>query len=269
MSFEHLGLRTELLRAVSARGYTIPTPIQAQAIPAVLKGRDVLAGAQTGTGKTAAYALPMLQLLSSRGGKSRNPRALVLTPTRELAAQVAEFVEDYGKNLRLSSAVVFGGVPMNPQFRRLRQRVDVLVATPGRLLDHLQQGTVDLSNVEVLVLDEADRMLDMGFIRDIRKDLGAENLPFVIAETGMHGPTETHPRALSLMAAQAAVAKYDEFKGNVAFVGTKAFYRPKEESPSGQGYHWNSNAETYFLIGDAMGKAMKKLCKIPERPAGR
>jgi len=104
------------------------------------------------------------------------------------------------------------------------------------------------------------------FIRDIRKDLGAKNLPFVIAETGMHDPTETHPRALSLMAAQAAVAKYDEFKGNVAFVGTKAFYRPKEESPSGQGYHWNSNAETYFLIGDAMAKAMKKLCKIPRQP---
>jgi ATP-dependent RNA helicase RhlE len=171
MSFEQFGLRAELLRAVSARGYTTPTPIQAQAIPVVLKGRDVLAGAQTGTGKTAAYALPMLQLLSSRSNKSRNPRALVLAPTRELTGQVGEFIEDYGRNLRLRSAVVFGGVAINPQFKRLRQGADVLVATPGRLLDHAGRRTVNLSEVEILVLDEADRMLDMGFIHDIRRIL--------------------------------------------------------------------------------------------------
>jgi ATP-dependent RNA helicase RhlE len=171
MLFEQLGLQAELLRAVSARGYTTPTPIQAQAIPVILNGRDVLAGAQTGTGKTAAYALPMLQLLSSRSNKSRNPRTLVLAPTRELAAQVNEFIADYARNLRLRSAVIFGGVPINPQIRRLRQGADVLVATPGRLLDHAGRGTVNLSEVEILVLDEADRMLDMGFIHDIRRIL--------------------------------------------------------------------------------------------------
>jgi len=171
MSFEQLGLRAELLRAVSAQGYTIPTPIQAQAIPVILKGRDVLAGAQTGTGKTAAFALPMLQMLSNRGGKSRRPRALVLTPTRELAVQVSEFVETYGRNLRLRTAVVFGGVGINPQIKQLRQGVDILVATPGRLLDHAGRGTVNLSQVDMLVLDEADRMLDMGFIHDIRRIL--------------------------------------------------------------------------------------------------
>jgi ATP-dependent RNA helicase RhlE len=171
MSFEKLGLRAELLRAVSARGYTTPTPIQAQAIPVILEGRDVLAGAQTGTGKTAAFALPMLQMLSRRGGKSRRPRALVLTPTRELAAQVGEFLETYGRNLRLRSTVIFGGVAINPQIKRLRRGVDVLVATPGRLLDHTGRSTVNLSEVEMLVLDEADRMLDMGFIHDIRRVL--------------------------------------------------------------------------------------------------
>ena len=171
MSFEQLGLRAELLRAVSARGYTTPTPIQAQAIPVILKGRDVLGGAQTGTGKTAAFALPMLQMLSNRGGKSRRPRALVLTPTRELAAQVNEFIETYGRNLNLRSAVVFGGVGINPQIKQLRQGVDILVATPGRLLDHAGRGTVNLSGVEILVLDEGDRMLDMGFIPDIRRIL--------------------------------------------------------------------------------------------------
>ena len=171
MSFEQLGLRAELLAAVSAQGYTTPTPIQAQAIPVILKGRDVLAGAQTGTGKTAAFALPMLQLLSSRGGKSRSPRALVLIPTHELAAQVGESIETYGRNLQLRSAVIFGGVDINPQIRRLRLGVDVLVATPGRLLDHAGRGTVNLSQVEILVLDEACRMLDMGFIHDIRRVL--------------------------------------------------------------------------------------------------
>jgi len=171
MSFEQLGLRAELLRAVSARGYTIPTPIQEQAIPAILKGRDVLGGAQTGTGKTAAFALPMLQMLSNRGGKSRKPRALVLTPTRELAVQVSEFIKIYGKDLRLRCAVVYGGVGINPQIKQLRQGVDIVVATPGRLLDHAGRGTVNLSQVEMLVLDEADRMLDMGFIHDIRRIL--------------------------------------------------------------------------------------------------
>ena len=171
MSFEHLGLRAELLRAVSARGYTIPTPIQAQAIPEILKGRDVLAGAQTGTGKTAAFALPLLQMLSNRGGKSRRPRALVLTPTRELAIQGNEFFETYGTNLRLRSAVIYGGVPINAQIKQLRRGVDILVATPGRLLDHAGRGTVNLSGVEILVLDEADRMLDMGFIPDVRRIL--------------------------------------------------------------------------------------------------
>jgi ATP-dependent RNA helicase RhlE len=172
MSFEQLGLRAELLGAVSAQGYTTPTPIQAQAIPVILKGRDVLAGAQTGTGKTAAFALPILQLLSSPGAKSRRlPRALVLTPTRELAAQVGESFKTYGRNLHLRSAVIFGGVVINPQIRQLRQGVDILVATPGRLLDHAGRGTVNLSQVEILVLDEADRMLDMGFIHDIRRVL--------------------------------------------------------------------------------------------------
>jgi ATP-dependent RNA helicase RhlE len=140
MSFEQLGLRAELLGAVSAQGYTTPTPIQAQAIPVILKGRDVLAGAQTGTGKTAAFALPMLQLLSSRGGKSRRPRALVLTPTRELAAQVGESVEAYGRNLHLRSAVVFGGVAIDPQIRQLRLGVDILVATPRAACSTIQGG---------------------------------------------------------------------------------------------------------------------------------
>ncbi len=172
MSFEQLGLMPRLLQAVAAQGYTIPTPIQAQAIPAILEGRDVMGGAQTGTGKTAAFALPILQNLSQRGrSKSRRPRCLVLAPTRELAAQVGEFVATYGKNLTLRSTVVFGGVGINPQIDKLRRGVDILVATPGRLLDHVVQGTVDLSEVEILVLDEADRMLDMGFIHDIKRVL--------------------------------------------------------------------------------------------------
>ncbi|VAV85817.1 ATP-dependent RNA helicase RhlE [hydrothermal vent metagenome] len=169
MSFEQLGLQAELLSAISAQGYTTPTPIQAQSIPVVLEGRDVLAGAQTGTGKTAAFTLPILQMLNSRAGKSRAPRALVITPTRELAAQIGESVETYGKNLHLRSTVVFGGVGINPQKDRLRRGVDILVATPGRLLDHAGQRTVNLSQIEILVLDEADRMLDMGFIHDIKR----------------------------------------------------------------------------------------------------
>lgn len=174
MSFETLGLRAELLRAVSENGYSTPTPIQQQAIPLILEGRDIMGGAQTGTGKTAGFTLPLLQRLMSSGSadKSRRPlRALVLTPTRELAAQVAESVQTYGKYLPLRSTVIFGGVNINPQIQKLRNGVDILVATPGRLLDHCGQRTIDLSKIEILVLDEADRMLDMGFIHDIRKVL--------------------------------------------------------------------------------------------------
>jgi ATP-dependent RNA helicase RhlE len=176
MHFTDLGLAEPLLRAVREQGYDIPTPIQQQAIPAVLKGGDLLAGAQTGTGKTAGFTLPMLHRLAAAGSK-RDPRgriairALILTPTRELAAQVEESVRTYGKYLPLTSMVMFGGVGMQPQIDRLRKGVDILVATPGRLLDHHQQGTLDLKHVEIFVLDEADRMLDMGFIHDIKKVL--------------------------------------------------------------------------------------------------
>ncbi|WP_035881499.1 DEAD/DEAH box helicase [Cupriavidus metallidurans] len=181
MSFSELGLSDKLVRAVAEQGYTTPTPIQAQAIPAILKGGDLLAGAQTGTGKTAGFTLPMLQLLSESAARANggnaprgarpNVRALVLTPTRELAAQVEESVRNYGKYLKLRSMVMFGGVGINPQIEALRRGVDIVVATPGRLLDHVAQRTIDLSHVELLVLDEADRMLDMGFIHDIRKVL--------------------------------------------------------------------------------------------------
>ncbi|MBE9567376.1 MAG: ATP-dependent RNA helicase RhlE [Proteobacteria bacterium] len=174
MSFETLGLSAELNRAVSEKGYSEPTPIQKQAIPVVLEGRDLMGGAQTGTGKTAGFTLPLLQRLmeSDRPHKGRRPlRALVLTPTRELAAQVAESVRDYGRYLPLRSTVVFGGVSINPQKMKLIKGVDILVATPGRLLDHVGQRSVDLSKVDILVLDEADRMLDMGFIHDIKKVL--------------------------------------------------------------------------------------------------
>ncbi len=172
MSFDSLGLSADILRAVADQGYSEPTPVQRQAIPVILDGRDIMAGAQTGTGKTAGFTLPLLQRLStSQGNKKRAVRALILTPTRELAAQVSESVETYGKHLPLKSAVVFGGVSINPQIQKLRRGVDILIATPGRLLDHVSQGTVDLSALEVLVLDEADRMLDMGFIHDIRRVL--------------------------------------------------------------------------------------------------
>jgi len=173
MSFNTLGLSAEILRAVSDKGYGEPTPIQLKAIPVILEGRDILAGAQTGTGKTAGFTLPLLQRLSAQppSAERRVIRALILTPTRELAAQVEESVRTYGKHLPLKSTVVFGGVGFNPQADTLRRGVDILVATPGRLLDHVQQKTVDLSKIEILVLDEADRMLDMGFIRDIRKIL--------------------------------------------------------------------------------------------------
>jgi len=173
MSFNTLGLSAELLRAVSEQGYTEPTPVQSKAIPAILEGKDVLAGAQTGTGKTAGFTLPLLQRLSENPiTHGRRPvRVLVLTPTRELAAQVGQSMEIYGRHLPLRTAVIFGGVKINPQKDQLRRGVDILVATPGRLLDHANQKTVDLSKVEFLVLDEADRMLDMGFIHDIRKVL--------------------------------------------------------------------------------------------------
>ena len=176
MSFQELGLAEPLLKAISDVGYDTPTPIQKQAIPAVMLGGDLLAGAQTGTGKTAGFVLPMLHRLMAapavRDAKGRSPvRALILTPTRELAAQVEESVRVYGKHAKLTSMVMFGGVGMQPQIDTLRRGVDILVATPGRLLDHHQQGTLDISRIEIFVLDEADRMLDMGFIHDIKKVL--------------------------------------------------------------------------------------------------
>ncbi len=175
LNFNELGLSEPILRAISDAGYTTPTPIQAKAIPQVLSGGDLLAGAQTGTGKTAGFTLPILHILSQKARnadaiKSR-PRCLMLTPTRELAAQIEESVKTYGKHLPLTSTVIFGGVNANPQIARLKKPLDILVATPGRLLDHANQKNVDLSGVEILVLDEADRMLDMGFIRDIKKIL--------------------------------------------------------------------------------------------------
>ncbi|THD42488.1 DEAD/DEAH box helicase, partial [Enterobacteriaceae bacterium ML5] len=174
MSFDSLGLSAEILRAVEEQGYREPTPIQRQAIPVVLQGRDLMASAQTGTGKTAGFTLPLLNMLSHTNAqfKGRRPvRALILTPTRELAAQIGENVQAYSKYLTLRSMVVFGGVSINPQMLKLRGGVDVLIATPGRLLDLEHQRAVDLSQVEILVLDEADRMLDMGFIHDIRRVL--------------------------------------------------------------------------------------------------
>jgi len=169
MPFAALGLIPELTRALADRGYTAPTPVQARVIPEILAGRDVLAGAQTGTGKTAGFTLPILQRLQAGAASSKAPRVLVLVPTRELAAQVNESIQSYGKYLRHRSLVIFGGVSINPQIDNLRRGADILVATPGRLLDHVQQRTVDLSRVEIFVLDEADRMLDMGFIADIRR----------------------------------------------------------------------------------------------------
>jgi len=177
MSFESLGLRPELLSAIAAQGYTAPTPIQTGAIPVIFEGCDLLAGAQTGTGKTAAFALPIVQRLgeSPPRQKRRAPRALVLVPTRELAAQVSEQMNAYARRLSLRSTMIYGGVTIQAQIERLHRGVDIVVATPGRLLDHAERGTVDLSRIEFLVLDEADRMLDLGFIDDIKKV--AEYLP--------------------------------------------------------------------------------------------
>ncbi|MBS0383012.1 MAG: DEAD/DEAH box helicase [Proteobacteria bacterium] len=172
MSFESLGLQPALLRALAEQGYTDPTPIQAAAIPQVLDGHDIMAGAQTGTGKTAAFALPLLQMLDATTSESaRNPRALILTPTRELAAQVHDNIRAYGKHLRVRSGAIFGGVGMGGQVQFLRRGPDLVVATPGRLIDHLQRRNVDLSGVRWLVLDEADRMLDMGFLPALKQIL--------------------------------------------------------------------------------------------------
>jgi ATP-dependent RNA helicase RhlE len=172
MSFQSLGLSDALLKAISKKGYTTPSPIQQKAIPPVLEGKDVLASAQTGTGKTAGFTLPILQLLSQGKHLSHRPiRALILTPTRELAAQILANIKEYSEFLDIRSAVIFGGVNQNPQVTQLRQGVDILVATPGRLIDLQNQGLISLSKVEILVLDEADRMLDMGFLRDIERIL--------------------------------------------------------------------------------------------------
>lgn len=176
MKFEDLGLMPELLKAVADAGYTEPTPIQAQAIPTVLAGKDVMGGAQTGTGKTAGFTLPLLHRLARHANTSSSParhpvRALILTPTRELAMQVYDSVQTYGKHLPLRSMVIYGGVPIEPQMEALRQGREIVVATPGRLLDHVQQRSVSFGQVEVLVLDEADRMLDMGFIPDVKRIL--------------------------------------------------------------------------------------------------
>ncbi|MER3547321.1 MAG: RNA helicase, partial [Rhodanobacteraceae bacterium] len=180
MSFQSLGLAPALLRALSEQGHATPTPIQSSAIPLVLEGHDLLAGAQTGTGKTAAFALPLLQRLyvnqvvQSQHNKSpRKPRALILTPTRELAAQVHDSLRAYGKHLRVHAAAVFGGVGMGGQIMSLRRGLDIIVATPGRLIDHMDRRNVDLSCIEMLVLDEADRMLDMGFAPALKRILGA------------------------------------------------------------------------------------------------
>lgn len=171
MTFESLGLITEIKRAVTEQGYSKPTPIQKQAIPIILEGQDIMASAQTGTGKTAGFTLPILQRLSKRTKNTGRSviRALILTPTRELAMQVAESIHLYGKYLPLKSTAIYGGVNIRPQIQKLRHGVDILIATPGRLLDHFNQKTLDLSHVEILVLDEADRMLDMGFIGDVKK----------------------------------------------------------------------------------------------------
>ena len=173
MSFSNLGLCAELLRAIKEEGYTTPTPIQAKSIPVILSKKDVLAAAQTGTGKTAGFTLPLLQRLKTAYNKDKKShvRALILTPTRELAAQVAQSVETYGKYLPFKSAVIFGGVGINPQISLLKKGVDIVIATPGRLLDLVSQNCLDLSKIEFFILDEADRMLDMGFINDIRKVL--------------------------------------------------------------------------------------------------
>ncbi len=233
MQFTELGLRADILRALEEQGYVSPTPIQAAAIPAILKGQDLMASAQTGTGKTAGFTLPILELLSAGANDRlsrvrRCPRVLVLTPTRELAIQVEESVRVYGKHLSLVSHAMFGGVGINPQIAALRRGVDILVATPGRLLDHVQQRTVDLSAVGIFVLDEADRMLDMGFIKDIRKVLALlpqerQNLLFsatfskdirALAESFLHQPVsiDVAPRNTAAETVEQRVIEVDREK---------------------------------------------------------
>jgi ATP-dependent RNA helicase RhlE len=229
MKFDTLGLQAELLRAVAEMGYSNPSPIQQKAIPAVLEGGDILAGAQTGTGKTAGFTLPLLQRLhaSTKPQGKRPVRALILTPTRELAAQIGESVTNYGRYMPLSSSVIFGGVNIRPQINTLRKGVDIVVATPGRLLDHVSQRTLDLSQVEIVVLDEADRMLDMGFIHDIRKILALlpkkrQNLLFsatfsneikTLADKMLHNPTMIEVAQRNTAAAQVSQTVYPTDKG--------------------------------------------------------
>ncbi|MBW6495228.1 MAG: DEAD/DEAH box helicase, partial [Burkholderiaceae bacterium] len=222
MSFNQLGLSAELLAVIGAQGYTTPTPIQQQAIPAVLAGHDMMACAQTGTGKTAAFVLPILHRLmlnhDQAGRIPRDgvaPRVLVLVPTRELAVQVEQSVRDYGRNSRVRSLAVYGGARIGPQFQALRRGVDFLVATPGRLMDHMQQRTLDLRRVEVLILDEADRMLDMGFIHDIRSIVGklpAKRQSLMFSATfsdeirGLAREFLTNPRSLEVAQRNATAA---------------------------------------------------------------
>lgn len=229
MKFDTLGLQAELLRAVAEMGYSNPSPIQQKAIPAVLEGGDILAGAQTGTGKTAGFTLPLLQRLhaSTKPQGKRPVRALILTPTRELAAQIGESVTNYGRYMPLSSSVIFGGVNIRPQINTLRKGVDIVVATPGRLLDHVSQRTLDLSQVEIVVLDEADRMLDMGFIHDIRKILALlpkkrQNLLFsatfsneikTLADKMLHNPTMIEVAQRNTAAEQVSQTVYPTDKG--------------------------------------------------------
>ena len=197
MTFHDLGLMAPILGALADLGYERPTPIQEQAIPPALKGRDVLGCAQTGTGKTCAFAVPILQRLSAAPKRGRPIRALVLTPTRELALQIQESFSAYGRNLPLRSAVIFGGVGQNPQVEQLKRGVDILVATPGRLIDLYQQKLLDFSALEIFVLDEADRMLDMGFIHDVKKIL--QWLPAKKADPlllGHHAPGGDRPGQL-------------------------------------------------------------------------
>ena len=222
MSFSELGLSPTLCTTIARLGYTLPTPIQLQAIPVALRGLDLMAGAETGTGKTAAFALPIIEHLLVKGGPHRGapgkPRCLVLAPTRELAAQVHESFRAYGRQLGLISTAVFGGVGMQPQFQAFRRSLDVVVATPGRLLDHMQQRTVDLSGIEILTIDEADRMLDMGFIPAIRRIFealpkkrqtllfSATFLPEIkaLARQFMHDPVEIQVAAANKIAAKIA-----------------------------------------------------------------
>jgi ATP-dependent RNA helicase RhlE len=229
MKFDTLGLQAELLRAVAEMGYSKPSPIQQKAIPAVLEGGDILAGAQTGTGKTAGFTLPLLQRLhaSTKPQGKRQVRGLILTPTRELAAQIGESVTNYGRYMPLSSSVIFGGVNIRPQINTLRKGVDIVVATPGRLLDHVSQRTLDLSQVEIVVLDEADRMLDMGFIHDIRKILALlpkkrQNLLFsatfsneikTLADKMLHNPTMIEVAQRNTAAEQVSQTVYPTDKG--------------------------------------------------------